>query len=83
MSKFEPKFLSKPVGVGEWIGDENYRNYKRLIIRFSLVNDAAERAVKFVSDGAITRNPKRLADILHGIEGHNRAHPEATRASHR
>ena len=83
LCRFEPTFLSRP--VGEWMGDDNYSDFQKLVNGFSPVNDAAERAVKFASDfnGAITRNPKRHADMLQGIEGHRRDHPKATKASYR
>ena len=78
LCNFDPTFLSKP--AVKWEDDANFQDFRKLVNGFSPINDAAERAVKFVSDfnGKITRDEKQHADMLQGIEQHRHNQPKAT-----
>ena len=75
----EPTFLALP--VEQWVSDRTYLKMRGIVTSLCVVNDAAERAVKFGSDftQVITKSEDRRQDILQTVELARRAFPHATR----
>ena len=73
-----PTFLEIP--VEEWEADSAYE-LKKIVTSLHVVNDAAERAVKFGSDftQVLTKSEHTRQNILQGVELARRAFPHATR----
>ena len=74
-----PTFLNLP--VKDWPTDASYLEAKSIVSSLHVVNDAAERAVKFGSDytRVLTKNEDRRQEILQTVELARRAFPHATR----
>ena len=65
----------------EWEDLESFQDFRKLVNGFLPINDAAERAVKFVSDfnGKITRDPKQHEGLLQVVDVNRHDEPKATK----
>ena len=74
-----PTFLELP--VEQWETDSSYVEMKKIVASLRVVNDVAERAVKFGSDytHVLTKSEHIRQNILQGVELARRAFPHATR----
>ena len=79
LCKFDPTFISKP--AVEWEDFPNYQEFRKLVNGFKPINDAAERAVKLVSDfnGRITRNPEQHEGLLLVVDENRHTEPKPTK----
>ena len=79
LTDIQPTFLA--LEVEKWESDATYIEAKSIVSSFRVVNDAAERAVKFGTDftGVLTKSKETRQDILQTVELARRAFPRATR----
>ena len=79
MTKIQPTFLRLP--VNEWPENTSFKELKSIVSAFHVVNDAAERAVKFGSDfnQIRTKSETHRQKVLQSVEFARRAFPQATK----
>ncbi|QQP55733.1 Uncharacterized protein Cc8K152 [Caligus rogercresseyi] len=77
--KIHPTFLHLP--VNEWPNDDSYVKLREIVTSLRVVNDAAERSVKFGTDftQVMTKSEDSRQNILQTVELARRAFPRATR----
>ena len=77
--KIHPTFLQLP--VNEWPNDDSYIKLREIVTSLRVVNDAAERSVKFGTDftRVMTKSEDSRQNILQTVELARRAFPRATR----
>ena len=68
-------WLAKP--VNQWAADEDFQVAEKFVRTVKVVNDAAERGVKLISDFAtiITTDEQQRAWLLQGVEQHRKLFP--------
>ena len=79
MVKVQPTFLGLP--VDQWENDTSFLQLRNIVTSLRVVNDAAERAVKFGADftQVMTKDEGNRQNILQSVELARRAFPHATR----
>ena len=77
--KIQPTFLRLP--VEEWAADSSYDAIGEIVSSFHVINDAAERTVKFGTDftQVRTKSEDRRQDVIQGAELGRRAFSRATK----
>jgi hypothetical protein len=77
----EPSFLQLP--SSEWKSEVSYVKFCSTVNRFSPLNDAGERAVKFESDyhGLLDKDAVQHESVLQNVEEHRRMYPKATKTT--
>jgi len=75
----EPTFFSLPICEGQ--SSNSYCELSNIVSMLKVVNDAAERTVKFGSDytDAITKNEARRQAILQEVELSRKSYPKSTK----
>ena len=70
------EWLTKP--VDQWDLDPDYQLAHKFVRTVKVVNDAAERGIKLISDFAtsITTDLEQRAALLQGVERHRRDFPD-------
>ncbi|QQP40523.1 Uncharacterized protein Cc8K152 [Caligus rogercresseyi] len=79
LTNIHPTFLELP--VTQWASDSTFIELSSIVTSLQVVNDEAERAVKFGSDftKVLTKSEKQRQNILQAVELSRRAFPHATR----
>ena len=67
--------------VDQWTSDASFLELKGIVTSFQVVNDAAERAVKFGSEftKVLTKSEDQRQEVMQTAELSRRAFPNATR----
>lgn len=67
--------------MDEWANDSSFKALGEIVFALKVVNDAAERTVKFGTDYSQirTKNEDRRQNILQSVELGRRAFPKATK----
>ncbi|QQP50580.1 Uncharacterized protein FKW44_011620 [Caligus rogercresseyi] len=75
LTNIHPTFLELP--VTQWASDSTFIELSGIVTSLQVVNDAAERAVKFGSDftKVLTKSEKQRQNILQAVELSRRAFP--------
>ena len=79
MTGIPSSFLTED--VESWNADASYQHLEGIVSSFHVINDAAERAVKFGTDynAILTKNEGVRQDLLQTVELSRRVFPKATR----
>ena len=69
-------WLERP--VSDWSSDADFQTAESFVRSIKVVNDAAERGVKLISDFAtiITTDPEQRQALLQGVENHRHKYPD-------
>ena len=65
----------------KWGNELSYINAMNLLKNLMVFNDIAERAVKFVEDGLITKDENQIAYVMQCVHEHRKNYPNCTRIS--
>ena len=81
LTGINPTFLE--IEVDEWDEDPTYIQMKSMVEHLHVINDAAERSVKFGTDftGVLTKNETIRQHIMQTVELSRRAFPRRTKKS--